>query len=164
MKKTLSTAMFLLVAVSFGQTIEKATTKKKTVLQPEEEFRRSINLNDVTFLETGDDANQITGFTGIRQKTEYVGGQEALDNFVAKNFVVSKEMIDAKISGKVFISFVVEKDGSLSELKVTRDLGYEAGAELIRVKKLMPKWKSNSDDNKPNTGSYSITYVVNGND
>jgi hypothetical protein len=158
MKNTLSIAMFLLVAFSFGQTAE----KKKKNLQPEEEFKRNINLNDVTFLDSDNNENQIAGFTGTRQKTEYVGGQEALDNFVAKNFVVSKEMVDAKISGKVFISFVVEKDGSLTDLKITRNLGYDAGAELVRVKKLMPKWKSNFHDNLPTTGSYSITYVVNG--
>ncbi|MBO7540440.1 MAG: energy transducer TonB, partial [Bacteroidales bacterium] len=46
-----------------------------------------------------------------------------------------------KITGKVYVSFVVEKDGSISNVKVLRDIGYGCGEEAVRVVKAMPRWK-----------------------
>ncbi|MGK4566019.1 energy transducer TonB [Flavobacterium sp. 3HN19-14] len=48
---------------------------------------------------------------------------------------------DEEVKGKVIVQFVVEKDGSLTDIKVVRDLGYGTGAEAIRVLKSAPKWK-----------------------
>jgi len=45
-----------------------------------------------------------------------------------------------KLNGKVYVTFVVEKNGSLTDIKVLRDLGYGTGKEVIRVLKLCPNW------------------------
>ena len=46
-----------------------------------------------------------------------------------------------KVEGKVFITFIVEKDGSLSEIKVLHEPGYGSGQEALRVLSMSPKWE-----------------------
>jgi hypothetical protein len=50
-------------------------------------------------------------------------------------------MLKRNVQGKVFISLTVEKDGSLSDIKAVRDIGFGAAEEAIRVLKLSPKWE-----------------------
>lgn len=45
-----------------------------------------------------------------------------------------------KLNGKIYLTFVIEKDGSLTDIKVLKDIGYGTGKEAIRVLKLCPKW------------------------
>ena len=69
--------------------------------------------------------------------------------FLADNIVYPQQAKDNKIEGRVFVSFVVEKDGSISNIKVLRDIGGGCGAEVVRVVKLMPKWKPGTQKGKP---------------
>ena len=53
------------------------------------------------------------------------------------------------LNGKVFVTFVVEKDGSISDIKVIRDMGYGTGKEAIRVIKSCPvKWNPGEQNGK----------------
>ena len=61
--------------------------------------------------------------------------------YVAKNVVYPKEAQEKGISGRVFVGFVVEKDGSIGEVKLLRGIGGGCDEEAIRVIKGMPKWK-----------------------
>jgi protein TonB len=54
--------------------------------------------------------------------------------------VYPKEAIDAGIEGKVFVEFYIEKDGTVSDAKVLRGIGYGCDEEALRVVGLMPKW------------------------
>ncbi|PWA11253.1 energy transducer TonB [Flavobacterium laiguense] len=64
------------------------------------------------------------------------------------------------MNGKVYITFVVEKDGSLSEFKILRDVGYGTGDEAIRVMKLCPKWIPGKIDGKPVRVLYSLPITI----
>jgi protein TonB len=64
--------------------------------------------------------NTIYSSAGIEVKPEYPGGIEKFYNFVGKNFQVPEE---EGVNGKIFVSFTVEKDGSLTDIKVLRDIG-----------------------------------------
>lgn len=86
-------------------------------------------------------------------KPEFPGGQEKFYKFVSTNFVIPE---DAEESVKVFVSFIVEKDGSLSDIKILRDTGYGTGKEAIRVLKGCPKWKPAIKDGKPVRFLYSF--------
>ena len=46
------------------------------------------------------------------------------------------------VSGKIFVSFVVEKDGSLTDIQVVRDIGFGTGEEAVRLLKTSPKWSA----------------------
>ena len=79
---------------------------------------------------------------------EYPGGMNAMFDFIQKNVKYPKSAKEKGIEGKVYVSFVVEKDGSLSSFQVLRSVNDELDAEAIRVLKAMPKWKAGMQDGK----------------
>ena len=70
-------------------------------------------------------------------KPDFPGGIQAFYEFVGNNY----KMPEAKdLKGKVYIKFIVEADGSLTNFEIMRDIGHGTGEEAIRVLKLSPKW------------------------
>jgi hypothetical protein len=67
----------------------------------------------------------------IEDVPEFIDVKVAKEKFLKRNYVISKEMIDNKVSGKIVIEFVVEKDGSLTNLRLLDDLGFGTGKELF---------------------------------
>ncbi|WP_289664750.1 energy transducer TonB [Flavobacterium panacagri] len=65
-------------------------------------------------------------------------GMEKFYAYVKDNYVIPNEAEDS--AGKIYVSFIVEKDGSLSTFKIIKDIGYGTGEEAIRVLKIAPKW------------------------
>ncbi|MBE8727122.1 energy transducer TonB [Flavobacterium hungaricum] len=101
--------------------------------------------------------NQIYNTAGIEVKPEFPGGQEALEQFLKDNFKNPQK----DLKGKVYIQFIIERDGTLSDLKILRDLGYGTGAEAIRVLKKSPKWIPGKLKNKTVRVLYALPIVVN---
>ena len=79
-------------------------------------------------------------FTEVEHAPSYPGGINNFFQFLQQNIKYPVEAKNKKVEGKVFVSFIVEEDGSLSNLKVLRDPGAGCGAEALRVMKLSPKW------------------------
>ena len=69
--------------------------------------------------------------------------------FIQRNLHYPTQAIDNDVSGKVYVTFVVEKDGSIGNPKLLRDIGFGCGAEAIRVVKAMPKWNPGKQRGKP---------------
>lgn len=86
-----------------------------------------------------DSENTIYKLAEIEIKPEYPNGIVAFYNFFYENFIMPKE---EELKGKIQLSFVVEKDGSLSNIEVIRDIGYGTGLEAIRVLGKSKKWIS----------------------
>ena len=97
--------------------------------------------------EENQDENTIYNSAGIEVKPDFPGGMQKFYTFFNTNFKFPKDE-DEDIKGKVFVTFIVEKDGSLSDLKVLRDFGYGAGKEVIRVLKISPKWNPGMQNGK----------------
>jgi protein TonB len=72
---------------------------------------------------------------------EYSGGEEKLRKFITDNLVYPKEAKEKGIKGTVYLKFIVEKDGSISDVEVVRGIGGGCDEEAIRIIKMMPKWK-----------------------
>ena len=77
----------------------------------------------------------------VEQMPEFPNGQEALMLYIAKQVKYPPEAKKAGAQGRVFIGFIVEPDGSLSDYKVLRGIGYGCDEEALRVVKSMPKWQ-----------------------
>lgn len=77
----------------------------------------------------------------VEEVAQFPGGEEALYKYLKDNIVYPNIARQTGIEGKVYIRFVVEKDGSISNVKVMRDIGGGCGEEAMRVVKSMPKWK-----------------------
>ena len=81
-------------------------------------------------------------------------GIEKFYAFVNNNYVIPNKK--EKYTGKIYISFVIEKDGSLSTFKILRDAGTGTGEEAIRVLKMAPKWIPGKLNNHLVRTSYNL--------
>ncbi|MBP1630615.1 MAG: TonB family protein [Bacteroidetes bacterium] len=82
--------------------------------------------------------SDTTIYTVVDMQASFVGGKDSLDVFLAQNI---KYINECDVRGKIVASFIVEKDGSISNIKLIRDIGCGLGEEYLRVLRLMPKWK-----------------------
>ncbi|MBL1281357.1 MAG: TonB family protein [Fluviicola sp.] len=73
--------------------------------------------------------------------TEYIGGYTAMQEFIADNFRYPQIDREFDIEGKVYLSFIIEKDGSVSNIKIERGVSKTIDREAKRVVRLFPKWK-----------------------
>jgi len=98
-------------------------------------------------------------FEKVEDMPEFPGGEQAMMDFVSKNVVYPEEAINKGIAGRVFVGFIVEKDGSVSEVKVLRGIGGGCDEEAVRVVKSMPKWKPGKMKGKPVRVSYMMPII-----
>ncbi|NQU33747.1 MAG: TonB family protein [Bacteroidetes bacterium] len=94
--------------------------------------------------------------TVVEEMPEFPGGMNKLMTFLGKNISYPMEAKKNKEQGRVFINFVVEKDGNISNAKVMRGVSPSLNAEALRVINLMPKWKPGTQRGKPVRVSYNI--------
>lgn len=87
---------------------------------------------------------------------EYLGGQDAMVDYVAKSVVYPEKAKADNVQGKVYVQFVVETDGSIAEATVLRGVGGECDDEALRVVKSMPKWQPATFKGKPVRSKYVI--------
>lgn len=80
-------------------------------------------------------------FTVVEQMPEFPGGMEALMKFLGSNIQYPEKAKNDKIDGRVFVNFIVEKDGHVSSVRVLRGIGGGCDEEAIRVVSSMPVWK-----------------------
>ena len=95
---------------------------------------------------------------------EFPGGQNAMIQFMVDNVNYPQKAKDANIQGKVYVSFVVEKDGSVDEVKLMRGIGGGCDEEAVRVVKAMPKWVPGKKDGKYVRVSYMLPFFFKLND
>ena len=107
-----------------------------------------------------DDSNAVYSTSEITDKPEYASGMEAFFKFVGENYTMPKTPNDVKLAGKVYVTFIVEADGNLSNFKVLRDIGYGTGEEAIRVLKLSPKWTPGKINDEAVRTTYSLPISI----
>ena len=74
------------------------------------------------------------------QDPEFPGGINAMYKFISENLEYPQLAKENNITGRVFVTFVIERDGAVSNVRVLRDIGGGCGAEAVRVIKAMPRW------------------------
>lgn len=77
------------------------------------------------------------------------GGEEAMYKWLANNMKYPQVAKENSISGNVVVTFVVEKDGSITGVQVLKDIGGGCGDEAVRVVKSMPRWKPGKQNGVP---------------
>ncbi|HNX44870.1 MAG TPA: M56 family metallopeptidase [Bacteroidales bacterium] len=88
-------------------------------------------------------------FTTVEKLPGFPGGDEARVNYMIENVKYPGEARQKGIQGVVFISFIVEKDGSITDAKVLRGIGGGCDEEALRVIKAMPKWNPGTHSGEP---------------
>ncbi len=101
--------------------------------------------------------NNVYNSAGLEVQPEFPGGMDKFYGFVGKSFNVPDE---EGINGKIYVSFTVEKDGTLTDIKVLRDVGFGTGNEAIRVLKKCPKWAPGEQNGKKVRCTYSLPITI----
>jgi protein TonB len=87
-------------------------------------------------------------FTIVDNQPKYTGGEKARQTFLAQNIKYPTEAKLKNVEGTVYVTFVVEPDGSLSNIKILRGIGSGCDEEVLRVVKIMPGWNPGSHKGK----------------
>ena len=101
-------------------------------------------------------APQAVGFIPFEKQPEFPGGIDKFYELLRTNIKYPEDMRQNRIEGKVFIQFVVEKDGSVTGLKTLRAPGYGSEEETERVMSSLPKWNPGYQ----NGNAVSVRYIV----
>lgn len=80
-------------------------------------------------------------FTVVEQPAEFPGGMEALGRFFQRNLRYPSSARRMGVDGKVFVQFVVDKEGKISDMQVIKSLSADCDKEAMRVLGIMPNWK-----------------------
>jgi TonB family protein len=100
------------------------------------------------------DSEQV--FLVVESMPDYPGGEEKLYKFLEENIKYPQLAKESGIQGRVFVTFAVEKDGSITNIRVLRGIGGGCDEEAIRVVKAMPKWIPGRQRGKPVKVQYNL--------
>lgn len=95
-------------------------------------------------------------FVSIEKQPEFPGGLKAFYQYLSANIRYPKAAARNKIQGRVFLSFIVEKDGELSNIKIIRGVSDDINEEAIRVISGSPKWNPGIQFGVPVRVKYNI--------
>lgn len=87
---------------------------------------------------------------------QFPGGQGVLMKYLAANIKYPASAVKAKKEGRVIVTFIVQKDGSITHAKIAKSIDPELDAEALRIVKGMPKWTPGTQNGKP----VSVRYMV----
>lgn len=85
--------------------------------------------------------NDTTIYTVVDELPQFPGGDSAMVAYITNNVHYPKTEKEKGIQGKVFVGFVIEKDGAVSDVEIKRGISEECDAEAVRVVKGMPNWE-----------------------
>lgn len=171
----LKSALMLFLTLSFllfsGTTFSQATTQKEAkkiekkavekIVITSKPYYDSENVPVMTVEQKVNlevDPNHI--YTVPEIPAVYPGGSQAFTKFIFSKY---KSPTEEQINAKAFASFVIEKDGTLSDIKVLRDPGFGIGTEIIKIIKTSPKWKPAVNNGKVVRSKYTfpISFLTN---
>jgi len=108
----------------------------------------------VTIIKKTEQEDQV--FMRVEEMPEFKGGMKQLFSYLSKNTKYPQEALSKNIQGRVIVGFVVNKDGSVSDVKVLRPVNKYLDAEAIRVVSSMPNWKPGKQEDKKVRVSYNV--------
>lgn len=105
------------------------------------------------------DDEQPEVYNIVEVDPEFPGGIEALYKYLAENITYPQQAKDSGIQGRVYVTFVVEKDGSITGAKVLRGIGGGCDEEALRVVNAMPKWTPGKQLGEPVRVQFNLPVV-----
>jgi TonB family protein len=99
-------------------------------------------------------------FTAVEVLPQFPGGKKGWSEFVAK-YKYPAEAVEKGVSGRVILQFVVEEDGSLTDINLVRDPGFGTGEAAIELLKTSPKWLPGIQNGRPVRVAYTQTISLN---
>ena len=101
-----------------------------------------------------EDVNKV--YDVVEVLPQFPGGQDKFNNYLSKNIRYPAADRENNVQGKAVMTFVVEKDGSLTDIKTVRSPTQAMADEATRVLKASPKWKPGIQNGRPVRAQYTI--------
>jgi protein TonB len=137
-------------AVIADKTVEGDPNANEVIVAPEQVAAPSKG----TVVEAAPAEEKV--FTVVEQQPEFPGGTAEMYKYLGKNIKYPSAASRANVSGRVFMSFVVNTDGSIQDVAVLKGLGFGCDEEAIRVVKAMPKWKPGKQSGRAVRVKYNL--------
>jgi TonB family protein len=90
---------------------------------------------------------------------QFPGGAERFGSFLSKKLRFPEVAIEQRINGRVIIAFIVEADGTLTDIKLDQGIGYGCDEEALRIMKSSPRWIPAKKEGKPVRTPYKVPIV-----
>lgn len=100
------------------------------------------------------DSSKIFG--AAEEKPSFPGGEKALMQYIKDNTYYPEEMCEGAAQGRVMVGFVINEDGSISDVKVLRSLTPECDEVAVKIVKGMPKWNPGKQNGKAVKTKYTV--------
>lgn len=156
MKKAIMNTMIILFALAMcvgcGQSSEQKEESVPTdVTKAEKQEQVQVEAEDEDTLENGEQVFRV-----VEVMPKFPGGDAELLKFIAKNVKYPQESQNKGEQGRVICSFVVTKDGTLTNYKVIRGISPALDQEAVRVLQMMPRWTPGTQRGEPVAVKYTV--------
>lgn len=119
-------------------------------------INEKVKMNDYNLIAAEPEENKVLEtetvekpFIFVELMPRFKGGEKAMYSWLNEHIVYPQIAKESGIQGNVIVTFVVEKDGSITDVQILRDIGGGCGEEAVRVVKAMPKWNEGRQNNIP---------------
>ncbi|MGQ9847742.1 MAG: energy transducer TonB, partial [Bacteroidales bacterium] len=103
-----------------------------------------------------EETEEVVNFYVIEEKPEFPGGEAAMFQWISKNIKYPEIAKENGVQGKVYIQFVIGKDGKVTDVQVIRGVDPSLDKEAVRVVQSMPAWKPGKQRGKPVKVSFQL--------
>ena len=145
-------ALFIIPVATLAVSVFASNTGVSTVTR---EAVRTANALPTTNMQTQQSATKAYDVVEVMPK--FKGGESAMMEFLMMNMKYPQAAVKAKQQGRAIVGFVVRKDGTVSDVHITKSAGYAVlDEEAMRVVKSMPAWESGKQKGKPVNVKYFV--------
>jgi protein TonB len=103
-----------------------------------------------------DAGEQVFQMFDVQQAPEFPGGKDSLAQYLFRNLKYPRIAAENGIQGMTVLKFVIERDGSISNISLVRDIGGGCGQEAKRLVEAMPKWAPGKKNGQPVRVEYTM--------
>ncbi|MFB2120446.1 energy transducer TonB [Parapedobacter sp. 2B3] len=114
--------------------------------------------NDAMMTEAAGQVDDL--FVAVEIEPAFPGGMEAFFKYVQKNYRYPAPAVESGVKGQVILSFIVERDGSLTDIHIVRDLKFGTGEEAVRLLKASPKWSPGIQNGRKVRVAYTLPIAL----
>lgn len=108
-----------------------------------------VDLSEIDYVEVEPEPEEEEIFMVVEKSPEFPGGTNALYDYLRKNMKYPAICRESGITGRVIVSFTVNKDGSIVDVEVVKGVHPQMDKEAVRVVSAMPKWSPGEQRGKP---------------
>ena len=149
----------LLAVIKEKQRKQKEETPKQSQFEDDDRIDTDVekNYSPVETVKKETPAKEETKvFDVVEEMPQFSGGPQALFEYLSKSIKYPVEAEKNDIQGRVIVTYVVECDGSITDVNVVKSVDPSLDQEAIRVVKAMPRWIPGKQDGKPVRVKYTV--------